>query len=199
MDPTHFHKYNVTDTCAVWNLLASTTFYGASRAVGCIFSCTQFVVYECLYRPRSTKPSAQEEELRERFRKEHERRAIPSYKIAIQDLQAVEILANRKKMGKGELSSIVFAIRTRQAFLSDDKGAIKLALTELDNTMVQSTSLLFGWLFFHDHLVDYQKEQIISDLETHGRNMRQYYEEAYNHSLQFKLTAQNNTNNQSTS
>ena len=199
MDPARFYKHNVTDTCAIWNLLASTAFYGTSRTVGCTFSCTQFVVYECLYKPRSTKPSKQEEELRERFRKELECRAIPSYKIAIQDLQAIEILTNRKKIGKGELSSIVFAIQTRQAFLSDDKGAIKLALTELDSKMVQSTSLLFGWLFFHDHLADHQKEQIILDLETHGRSMRQDFEEAYNHALQFKLMAQNNTGNQSNS
>lgn len=193
MNPTHFNKYNITDTCAIWNLIASTIFYGTSKAVGCTFSCTQFVVYECLYKPRSTKPSEQEEELRERFRKEYERRAIVSYKISIQDLQTVEILANRKKISKGELSSIVFARQTRQAFLSDDKGAIKLALTELDSTMVQSTSLLFGWLFFHSHLADHQKEQIILDLETLGRNMRQHYEDAYNHSLQFKLMTQNNT------
>lgn len=84
-------------------------------------------------------------------------------------------------------------MQTRQAFLSDDQGVIKLALTELDQTMVQSTSLLFGWLFFHDHLADHQKEQIISELEAHGRNMRQHYEEAYNRALQFKLMAQTNT------
>ena len=141
----------------------------------------------------------QEEELRKRFRKENERKALPSYKIAIQDLQAVEILANRKKMGKGELSSIAFALQTRQAFLSDDKGAIKLALTELDNPMVQTTSLLFGWLFFHGHLADHEKEQIILDLETHGRNIRRDYEEAYNRALQFKLMAQNKTASQSNS
>ncbi len=193
MDPTRFHKHNVTDTCAIWNLLASTAFYGTARAVGCCFSCTLFVVYECLYKPRSKTPSREEEDLRERFRKEHERRAIQSYRIAIPDLQAVEILANRKRISKGELSTIVFAMQTRQAFLSDDQGAIKLALTELDQTMVQSTSLLFGWLFFHDHLADHQKEQIISELEAHGRNMRQHYEEAYNRALQFKLIAQTNT------
>jgi len=165
--------------------------------VGCTFSCTQFVAYECLYKPRSIKPSKQEEELRERFRKEYERRTIPSYKIAIQDLQSVEILANRKKIGKGELSSIVFAIQTRQAFLSDDKGAIRLALTELESSLVQSTSMLFGWLFFHHHLADHEKEQIISELEMHGRNIRRDYEEAYDYALKFKLMAQNNIGDQS--
>ena len=109
----------------------------------------------------------------------------------------MEILSNRKKIGKGELSSIVFAIQTRQAFLSDDKGAIKLALTELDSTMVQSTSLLFGWMFFHDHLADHQKEQIIMELETHGRNVRRDYEEAYNHALEFKLMTRNKNGDQS--
>ncbi len=194
MDPTNFYKHNVTDTCAIWNLLASTTFYGTSRSVGCTFSCTEFVVYECLYKLRTT-ISKKEEELRERFRNEHERQSIASYKITIQDLQTVEILANRKKLSKGELSSIAFAIQTRQSFLSDDKGAIKLALTELENTKVQSTSLLFGWLFFHDHLADHQKEEIIGDLESYGRNMRQNYEDAYNYALQFRLMSRNNIGN----
>jgi predicted nucleic acid-binding protein len=193
MDPTKFHKYNVIDTCSIWNLLASKSFYGTARAVGCRFSCTQFVVYECLRRPHSTTLSVQEEELRESFRKENQSGAIKDYKISIQDLQTVEILENRKRLGKGELSAIVFAIRTRQAFLSDDKGAIKLALTELSQNLVQSTTLLFAWLFFHGHLADPQKEQIILELEKHGRNMRKHYEGAYNRALEFKLVAQSNS------
>jgi predicted nucleic acid-binding protein len=193
MDPSHFHKQNVADTCAIWNLLASITFYGAARAVGCNFCCTQFVVYECLHKPRSRKLTTEEEELRERFRKEHNRQLIKSYKITIQDLQTVELLANRKRISKGELSSIAFAIQTRQAFLSDDKGALKLALTEIDNAMVQTTSLLFGWLFFHDYLSDHHKEQIISELETHGRYMRKHYEDVYNRALEIKLMGMSTT------
>lgn len=199
MNPKHFHKYNVIDTCAIWNLLASLIFYGTSKAAGCIFSCTQFVIYECLYKPRSINPTQKEEELRERFLKEHESQTILSYKISIQDLQQVEILANRKRISKGELSTIVFAMQTRQAFLSDDKGAIKLALTELDSTMVQTTSLLFGWLFFHNHLADHQKETIISTLEAYGRNMREHYEGAYDLAIQARLMDQNNMNNQNNS
>jgi hypothetical protein len=141
--------------------------------------------------------SKKEEELRERFRKEHERHSISSYKISIEDLQTVELLSNRKKLSKGELSSIAFAIQTRQSFLSDDKGALKLALTELDTTMVQSTSLLFGWLFFHDHLADHQKEEIILELEAYGRYMRPHYEDAYKQALKFKLMARSNQSDQS--
>lgn len=198
MNPTSFYLHNVIDTCAIWNLLASTAFYGTSRAVGCTYSCTQFVVYECLHKARTT-VSKEEQTLRERFRKEHERKFIISYKITIQDLQTVEILSNRKRLSKGELSSIAFAMQTRQSFLSDDKGALKLALSEMDSSMVQSTSLLFGWLFFHDHLADYQKEEIIYDLERHGRNMRLHYEDAYDRALQFKLMSRRNVDNQSNS
>ena len=78
-------------------------------------------------------------------------------------------------------------MKTRQAFLSDDKGAIRLALTELDPTMVQTTSHLFGWLFFYGRLVDHDKEQIISELELYGRNMRKHYEEAYSQALETRL------------
>jgi predicted nucleic acid-binding protein len=187
MNPSHFYKHNVIDTCAIWNLLSSTTFYGTSRAAGCTYVCTQFVVYECLYKHRLARPSKQDEELRERFRKEHDSGIIPSHKISIQDLQAIEILSKRKRIGKGELSAIVFALRTRQAFLSDDNGAIKLALTELDLNLVQSTSLLFGWLFFNGQLMDHQKEQIILELEDHGRYMRKHYEEAYHRALQYRI------------
>lgn len=186
---THFHKHNVIDTCAIWNTLASRIFYSTIQSAGCHFCCTQFVVYECLYKPRSRKITAEEEELRNRFRKEYDRQTIKNYKITIQDLQTVELLANRKKIGKGELSSIAFAIQTGQAFLSDDKGAIKLALSEIDSAMVQSTSHLFGWLFFMGYLVDHHKEQIVSELESFGRYIRNHYEEAYSHALEIKLAA----------
>ena len=67
----------------------------------------------------------------------------------------------------------------------------------MNSTMVQSTSLLFGWLFFHGHLADYQREEIIGDLELHGRNMRQHYEDAYNSALHLKLMNRNNADNKS--
>ncbi len=187
---TQFHRHNVTDTCAVWNLLASKVFYHTAVAVGCDFCCTQFVVYECLYKRRSTPLTPQEHELRERFRYERDRRAIVEYRIAIQDLQTVELLSNRMRISKGELSSIAFAVQIRQAFLSDDKGALKLALTALDSVMVQTTSHLFGWLFYQNHLADHQKEQVISELEEHGRNMRSHYEDAYNRALELRLASQ---------
>lgn len=187
---TQFHRHNVADTCAVWNLMASRLFYHTAAAVGCGFCCTQFVVYECLYKRRSTPPAPHEQELRERFRCERDRRAILEYHIAIQDLQTVELLSNRKRISKGELSSIAFALQTSQAFLSDDKGAFRLALTELDAAMVQTTSHLFGWLFYQNYLADHQKEQVISELEAHGRNMRSHYEDAYKRALESRLAVQ---------
>ena len=53
IDPSSFHSVNVTDTCAVWNVLSSRTLYTAARLAGVVFVCTGFVVYECLFKPRN--------------------------------------------------------------------------------------------------------------------------------------------------
>lgn len=57
LDPSRFHAVNVSDTCAVWNVLSSATLYSAAVAKGCTFCCTGFVAYECLERPGATLPS----------------------------------------------------------------------------------------------------------------------------------------------
>ncbi len=69
---------------------------------------TSFVEYEVFYKPvkKETpiiikqRQQLREETRKKRFRCEH---------LSISDLQEIEILENRKKLGKGELSSIAFA------------------------------------------------------------------------------------------
>jgi hypothetical protein len=178
MNPSMFHQYCVADTCAIWNLLASQIFYDASRRAGCALCCTSYVLYEALYKPRTAPPTIPEITLQSRLRCEIESGTIRQYGISIDDLQQVDVLAMRKRVSKGEISSIVFAKKTRQAFLSEDDGAVKLARTELELAMVQTSTLLFAWLLYHSWLDPSQCETVVSDLEACGRGLRQRYESA---------------------
>ena len=187
IDPRTFHLLNVADTCAIWNLLSSVVFYSAANTVGCTFCCTEFVRYECLYKMRTKTPTSKEIELKERFIQEQKKR-IKSYSISIEDLQTIEVLSNRTKVSKGELSTIVFAKKTQQAFLSDDKQAIRLARSELDNAKVQTTPHLLSFLFYNGHLLDHDKDVIMNEHKSFERGgMRIHYENAYLLALKYRL------------
>lgn len=186
VDPSQFCLLNVIDTCAIWNILSSKRFYAATLSAKCIFSCTQFVHYECLHKPR-TEISEEEIELQNRFKKESEKGQFKNYHITIEDLQDIEILEKRKNLSKGELSSIVFARKTRQAFLTDDRGAKKLAEQIMDEKMVQTTPHLFGWLFYTDFLRDGDKDKIIKEHKSFNRPLAKYFDQIYLKALEYKL------------
>lgn len=145
-DPSQFHKLNVADACSIWNILSSQLFYSTAKSAGCSFCCVYYVYYECLYKPRKN-PKPEELELQERFREKVEDRIIKHYHLDIEDLQEVEILRKRKNLSKGELASIAFAKKTKQAFLTDDDKAEKLARSIMNRLLVQTTPHLLGWLF----------------------------------------------------
>ena len=79
----------------------------------------------------------------------------------------LDVLEKRRNLGKGELSSIVFAKKAGQPFLTDDKGARNLAESILNKDQVQTTPHLCGWLFYKNILTDSDKDSII--------NMIRYY------------------------
>lgn len=188
IDLSKFFKFNIIDTCAVWNVLSSSILFYAATEMKCIFSLTAFVNYECIFKPRSSQ-SAEEETLKNKLREQQNKGNFQVYHITIEDLQDVEILERRKALGKGELSSIAFAKRTRQAFLTDDQGARKLASQIMGSEMVQTTPHLLGWLLFNQRLSDSDKDKIIDDHESFKRPLRPYFEKVYYDALQFKLTA----------
>jgi len=97
--------------------------------------------------------------------------------IDIEDLQEFEVLLNRKRVSPGELSVIIFARKTRQAVLTDDIGAQKLARQELGAQLVQSTPHLFAWLYFNSHMSDSDKDQIAADLKSFGRSLQPHLDE----------------------
>lgn len=186
VNPSKFHLYNVIDTCSIWNIVSSSQFYAASLCAKCEFICTGFVIYECLYKPRTQKTET-DINLQKRLQTEISKGRFQSHHISIEDLQDLAILENRKKLSKGELSSIVFSKKIRQAFLTDDQGARKLAEKIIDQSMVQTTPQLFGWLFYSNYLNDGDKDQIISDHRKCSRPLSRFFEEMYLKALELRL------------
>jgi hypothetical protein len=111
--------------------------------------------------------------------------------IDLEDLQQVEIIENRMRLSKGEISSIIFAKKSKQAFMTDDKKASKLARDVLNNGLVQSTPHLLGWLYFAGRLQDSDKDIIIADLTMLNRgSLKSHIEDAYRESLRCRLLTQ---------
>lgn len=189
IDPSQFHTLNVADTCSLWNVLSSPLLYGAARAASCSFCCTTFVLYECLYKQRKTKAPA-DEELQSRLKREFRNSAIVAYSLDVADLQDVAVLESRRRLSKGELSSIAFANKTRQAFLTDDQKARQLAESILTSGMTQTTPHLFGWLIFTCMLSDADKDRVIDEHEQLKRPLREHFEAMYLEALRCRCMVQ---------
>ena len=180
-DLSNFHTLNIADTCAVWNILSSNLLHQTAVSAGCIFSCTGFVNYECLAKPRKIM-TALDVELQNRLRAAQSKGRFTVYHLEIADLIEVEVLESRKNLGKGELSSIAFAKRTNQAFLTDDQKARKLAIDSLGVGLTQTTVHLFGWLFYANLLGDADKDTILDEHSSLNRPLGRYFEDAYEQS-----------------
>ena len=190
IDITNCNKINVTDSCALWNILSSPTFYAVLEDQHFTFSCTDFVVYECLYRSRTT-ISSDEAQLQQLAKTRLAQQKISSHPLTIEDLQDEQILAYRRKLGRGELSSIAFAKKTGLCFLTDDRQARSLGCAILGRERVQTTPLLLGWLLFHGHLSDQDLEPIISDHKRYGRPLEKYFREVHAEAWRIKLMTRN--------
>lgn len=184
-DPSKFHSLNVVDTCAIWNIISSQLLRTTAYSAGCSFCCTNFVYYECLYKPRS-KVKPKDILLQEILKKEIENGKFKNYHLDIEDLQELDILQRRKNLGKGELASIAFAKKTYQAFLTDDRGARNLAEEALTHRMVQTTAHLLGWLFFESFLGDSDLSKIISEHKQYDGKLEEYFMTMYERALDFR-------------
>lgn len=188
IDCSRFIPTNIIDTCAIWNVLSSRKLTGAAKGAKCHFTATAFIYYEALYKPRSS-PSEEDRELQERLRRERASGFFGKCSLDIADLQEIDILERRMRIGKGELSSIAYAKKTHLAFMTDDQKARKLAKTIISNNNVQTTPHLLGWLFFHGSLSDSDKDEIIQEHERYSGPLRGYFEEMYNEALRCRLMA----------
>lgn len=187
IDPTNFYLINVADTCSVWNVLSSKLLYSAAKTVHCDFCITSFVQYECLVKPRKSLTTA-EIELVARLRQEQSRGTFKSHSCGIDDLQDIRLLESRHKLGKGELSSIAFAMKTNQAVITDDQRARKLAI-ESGHARTQTTPHLLAWLIFTNRLGDSDVSVVKSDNKKMGLPLSKHFQDAYEIALQCKLNA----------
>lgn len=188
IDPSKFHLINVADTCSVWNVLSSARLHSAAKEALCEFCITSFVHYECLVKPRKKEPTAAETELIRRLAQEQGRGGFAAHSCSIGDLQAIKILENRKNLGKGELSSIAFAMKIGQAVITDDMKARKLA-EDSGHALTQTTPHLFSWLIFKGRLGDSDKGTVIAQHETMERPLAPHFNTAYVMALQCRLNA----------
>lgn len=186
IDCSQFHLINVIDTCAIWNVLSSQRLISAARAAKCHFSVTTFVYYEALHKPR-TALTKEDAELQNRLRSERETGFFGDCSLDIRDLQEIDILESRTRVGKGELSSIAFAKKAGLAFMTDDQKARKLARNEIGR--VQTTPHLFGWLFFIGQLSDSDKDSVINEHEKYDGPLRPHFETMYSEALRCRLIA----------
>jgi hypothetical protein len=176
-DVSAFVLLNVADTCSLWNLMASRLLYTTSRTAGVRLCCTNFVIYECLHKVGQIRP--ERIELQRRLRSKLADGAITAHPIDIEDLQTVEALRSRKRVSVGELSVLVFAAKTQQAVLTDDRGAQELAHTHMQSHAIQSTPHLFAWLYFHSFLGDGDIDRVKSDLASMSRNLSPHLDKFY--------------------
>lgn len=160
INPAEFHLMNVADTCSVWNILSSVTLHAAAKKAGCSFCITDVVRYELLVKPRS-QPKPSDTELRKRLGVEQALGGFPSHSCSMEDLRVFSALEQRKKLGKGELSSIAFAMRIRQAVITDDVKAAKLA-RESGHGLTQTTPHLLAWLDFNGALTGPEKQDVLT-------------------------------------
>jgi hypothetical protein len=188
IDPSKFHLVNVADTCAVWNVLSSARLHAAAKEARCEFCITSFVGYECLIKPRKKAPTSTESELMRRLAQEQGRGGFVAHSCNIGDLQTTRMLESRKRLGKGELSSIAFAMKIGQAVITDDMKARKLAEAS-GHGLTQTTPHLFSWLIFKGRLGDSDKETVISQHEAMERPLAPHFETAYELALQCRLNA----------
>lgn len=188
IDLSTFFLYNVTDTCAAWNVLSSAVLYAATKRGRIEFICPLFVVYECLNKPRSS-GSVADAELRKRLKKARDSGAFQTYSLDIEDLQTVSLLEQRKRLGKGELSTIALAQKIGQACLTDDQKARRLAESTLAAGKTQTTPHLVGWLFFERHLIDADLGVIVDQHKAMERPLAKYFKETYKEACRCRLLA----------
>ena len=187
IDPSKFHKINVADTCSVWNILSSRQLYAAAQEAQCEFCMTGFVLYECLIKPR-TAPTEADLELKKRLKQEQAKGDFSAHSCSIDDLQAIANLESRKRLGKGELSSIAFASRIRQAFITDDRKARALS-ESVAQAITQTTPHLHSWLIFTNILTDADHQTVLSQHIEMGGSLAPHLSTAYGIALQCRLNS----------
>ncbi|MBV9497468.1 MAG: hypothetical protein JOZ54_24740 [Acidobacteria bacterium] len=167
-----FVLQNVTDTCAVWNVLSSERMFRAAVEARCTFVMSGFVAYEAIDKPR-TIARVGEQILRHRLHEAIRNGQFAQYGLDIEDLQSVGLLRERKRLGMGEVASIALAQKLNLAFLTDDQRARKLA-ANVGVRAVQTTPHLLGWLLHEGCLADEERASVIAEHVSLGGDIAKH-------------------------
>lgn len=179
------NKGNITDTCALLNILASQLFYARLKEAHFDLSITGFVEYECLNKSKK-KMSEKQKELQKRIENLKQKGKLMVHRLSIDDLQDEVLVEHGARFGSGELSCIAFCKKINQHFLTDDQGARKIGAITLGIDRVQTTPQLLGWLFYHGHISDGDLQPIVDEHKSFGRPLEKYFKIIYEYALQQK-------------
>ncbi len=186
LDPTNFASVAVTDTCSAWNLLSSRKLYQASISAKRHFCITPMVLYECLFKPR-TSMTPEKEELIGRLEKT---RREGGFRLQECDLEDLALLARQvpKGLGSGEMSCMAAAYRIRSiSFMTDEKKARRFAAQQL-GLNVETTPKLYAWLHYHRHLGDVDHGDVIREHERYeARPLTAFFNDAFNEATRWRL------------
>lgn len=191
IDVTTFHKVNVTDTCAVWNVISSQTLYRAAKQAQVLFCITSFVHYECLIKSRH-RSKAHDLELQKRLRTHAKAGDFVIQEVQLQDLMIPALFDHAGRIGKGEISTIAFAYRTRQAVLTDDQRARRLADIPSLSVKAQTTPHLLGWLIYCRSLLDGDYRAIVAEHQDMKGTLQPHMEKAYLQGLRARCLSETN-------
>jgi predicted nucleic acid-binding protein len=185
INPTKFSIMTVTDTCSVWNVLSSRKLYQASITAKVHFCITPMVLYECLYKPRSSM-TAEKNELIVRLEKARKENAFPILECSLEDLAELALRAP-SGLGSGEMSCMAMAYKIRSAFMTDEKKARKFAEKKLA-LVVETTPKLYGWLHYNMYLNDGDHMDVISEHEHHeSMPLTRFFSEAFETAMHYRV------------
>jgi hypothetical protein len=178
IDITKCIRVNITDSCAVSNLLSSLLLFSRLDSNNFFFSITKYVEYECLYKER-TAPTVGDTEIQKRLIRHQRNNKFTSHYISIGDLQDESIIRHSQQLGIGELSSIAFSKKINQSFLTDDQKARKIAKAILGDDKVQTTPHIVGWLFYEGIFSDTDLDTLIAEHISFNRPLEKYFKLVY--------------------
>jgi hypothetical protein len=167
---------------------------------GISFCCTDYVIYECLY--KKTNHSEYDLFLQNNLKELRQQNKFQYFSPSIEDLQQEKLLSERYKLGRGELSSgdtrgelstLAFALNKKLAFLSDDRKACRIAKEILQTDHVQTTPHLFSWLVYNCIISDSEKNDVINQHRDNGGNIAEHLETAYLIACESRCNDQNRT------
>lgn len=183
MIPDDFNRVNVTDTCAVWNLVGADTLFRCARRVNVAFLITPTVFYECFVKTRGRPPSAGRTALQAKLSRHLGEKEVTRLGVSIEDLQETVAMAKRKglhkRLGQGELSCAALARQLGHAAVLTDNRRDFRAIRILVDDRLQKTPQLLGWLYVEGLLNDSDVDDVVAEHAATEGQMANVYKQAH--------------------